>query len=399
MRIAFVSQEYPPETAKGGIGTQTYLKAHGLARLGHEVHVISRSPDNGRHEYRDGPVSVTRLPVALAAYTEVADWITYSGAVATELAAVHEVTPPDLVDFPEWGGEAYVHLLNRTEFNRIPTTVQLHGPLVMLAHTMGWPDKTSELYHAGIHMEATCVRLADAVYASSDCSADWCATHYGRPRNEIPRLHTGVDTSLFCPQPLPKESRPTIIFAGRIVRNKGVGILLEAACELARDFPDLQVRILGRGEKEVVGELRAQASRSGLPQVLDLVGFVDRREMPAHLSRGHVFAAPSRYEGGPGFVLLEAMACGLPVVACEGSGAAEVIDPGRTGFLVPPDDARTLADVLRPLLADPARCAELGACGRRFVQSEADSAVCLKRLEAFYAAACGQPAELEVTAR
>ena len=144
--------------------------------------------------------------------------------------------------------------------------------------------------------------------------------------------------------------------------------------------------------------LRPTASRAGLPHVLDLVGFVDRRELPAHLSRAHVLAAPSRYEGGPGFVLLEAMACGLPVVACEGSGTAEVVDPGRTGFLVPPDDAEALAGVLRPMLADPARCAALGARARRFVETEAESDTCLRRLESFYAAVCGRPATLEVRA-
>jgi glycogen(starch) synthase len=152
MRIALVSQEYPPETAKGGIGTQTFLKAHGLAALGHKIHVISRSP-NGKSSTRDDSgVHVTRVPgfeSRMPSYTEAADWLTYSAEVARAVAALHTKSPLDVVDFPEWGAEGYIHLLNRTEWNHIPTVIHLHGPLVMFAHTMRWPEMTSELYPCG----------------------------------------------------------------------------------------------------------------------------------------------------------------------------------------------------------------------------------------------------------
>ena len=62
MRIALVSQEYPPHTAHGGIATQTHAKALGLAALGHQVHVVSHSTDAQHHRYFDGAVEVTRIP-------------------------------------------------------------------------------------------------------------------------------------------------------------------------------------------------------------------------------------------------------------------------------------------------------------------------------------------------
>src|SRR6185436_18135767 len=108
MRIALVSQEYPPETAKGGIGTQTFLKAHGLAGLGHQVHVISRSPNAERTEGADGSVQVTRIPgfdSRMAVHTEAADWLSYSTEVAAAVAGLHAKSPLDVVDFPEWGAE------------------------------------------------------------------------------------------------------------------------------------------------------------------------------------------------------------------------------------------------------------------------------------------------------
>ncbi|HXI71489.1 MAG TPA: glycosyltransferase family 4 protein [Verrucomicrobiae bacterium] len=389
MRIALVSQEYPPETAKGGIGTQTFLKAHGLAALGHEVHVISRNTKDKSSSRTDHGVQVTRVPGfegRMQIFTEAADWLTYSGEVAVAVAALHAKSPFDVVDFPEWGAEGYVHLLNRTEWNRIPTVIHLHGPLVMFAHTMDWPELDSEFYRTGTMMEGTCVRLADAVFSSSQCSADWCAKHYEVNRQAIPVIHTGVDTELFSPRDVPRAARPTIIFAGKLARNKGVHLLADAAVRLANEFPGLQLRLLGRGEPKILDELKNLVQSANVPDLLDAPGFVDRAELPAHFSRAHVFAAPSEYEGGPGFVYLEAMACGLPVIACAGSGAAEVVRQNVNGLLVPPQNVEALTAALRLLLKDEASREKMGGFARRFVLAEADSRACIQKLEAFYAA-------------
>lgn len=387
LRVALVSQEYPPETASGGIGSQTYLKAHGLAARGHSVHVISLAPDDERQEYTDGHVQVQRIPASdgrLSIESEVLEWLTYSAEVAIALSDLHTRMPFDLVDFPEWGCEGYVHLLNQTEWNRIPTVVQLHGPVVMFAHTLGWPELDSEFYRVATAMEGTCLRLADAVFSSSACSADWCARHYGLERDRIPRLHTGVDTRLFYPRAIPKEERPTIVFAGNLVESKGVKILLEAACQLTTEYPELRLLLLGNGDEEIVDELQTAAASTGFADLLEMPGYVDRRELPVHFSRAHVFAAPSRYEGGPGFVYLEAMACGLPVIACDGSGASEVVTHGKNGLLVPPDDVTALTEALHRLLADRELRETMSAQGLRYVREQADSEVCLKELEMFY---------------
>ena len=386
MRVALVSREYPPETAKGGIGSQTYAKAHGLARLGHEVHVISQSPSGIRREYLDADVSVIRIAGShgMPLYTVAAEWIAYSAQIAVEVARLHARQPLDLVDFPEWGGEGYVHVLNQAEWNRIPTTIQIHGSAMMFAHTIGWPEPASDLYRVATEMERTCLNLADGVYSSSVYSADWCARHYGLESRSIPTLHTGVDTNLFQPSNLPKDPRPTIIFVGRITRNKGVEILVDAARHLRREFPELQLRLLGRGDDALLADLRDRATRAGLHDLLDFPGYVDRTDLPLHLSRAHVYAGPSQCEGGPGMSYLEAMACGLPVVASAGSGASEVVDDGTTGLLVPPGDSDALAEALRTLLANPALRESMGVNARAYAGERADTAICLRKLEAFY---------------
>jgi glycosyltransferase involved in cell wall biosynthesis len=343
MRIALVSQEYPPETASGGIGTQAYQKAHWLADRGHEVYVISHSVDGIRREYEQGNVLVIRISgfdEALPIVTEEVRWLTYSMQVAAELSHLHATHGLDLAEFPDWGSEAYIHLLNRSASNRFPVVVHLHGPIVMFAHAIGWPDPNSEFYRVARSMEETCLRLADAVFSSSRCSADWCVRHYKLSPASVPILHTGVDTSHFQPATVQKNARPTIVYVGRIERNKGADVLVDAGIRLAQNDPDLQIRLLGRGNPSLIAELREKASSAGFPNMLELPGFVSRQDLPGHLSRAHAFALPSEYEGGPGIVYLEAMACGLPVVACSGSGAAEVVQDGMNG-LRRSEDART----------------------------------------------------------
>jgi len=348
---------------------------------------VSQSASGEHHEYQDGHVRVIRAPLSghsAPMETEIAQWIAYSTQLAVAIRQLHEDTPLDVIDFPEWGCEGYVFLLNRTPRTRIPTAIHLHGPLVMFAHALEWPEPESDFYRVGTHMEGTCLRLAEAVFSSSQCSAAWCAKHYGIPREQIPILHTGVDTQLFRPNVAAKSRHPTIAFAGKIARNKGVQLLLDAASQLTDEFPTLRLVMLGRGEREVIEELRTCVARRGLEQMLDLRGFVRREELPQHLAQAHVFAAPSTYEGGPGLVYLEAMACGLPVIACAGSGAAEVVQQGHNGFLVTPLDVSALTSVLSRLLADTQLRETLGHQAREYAVTHGDSELCLDRLESFY---------------
>lgn len=387
MNIGLVSQEYPPETARGGIGSQTLAKAKGLVALGHKVFVISRSIDAQRYEQTTGNICVIRIPgmeTAMPNMTDTVQWLTHSVAVAAEITALQQKVKLDIIDFPEWAAEGYVYLLNRTNWNRVPTVVQLHGPLVMFAHAMNWPEIDSLFYRYGTQMEAACVQLADAVYSSSACSTQWIQKYYDSLKTNIPTIHTGVDTQLFSPDKVNKNDHPTIVFAGKFVQNKGVEELVEAASRLVRDFPALRLRMVGKIQENIVGQLKAKASQWGAPHLLEFPGYMDQTALAQEFSRAHVFAAPSYYEGGPGFVYLEAMACGLPVVGCSGSGVEEIVASGKNGYLVPPRDVHTLYEALRKLLGDPAMMKGMGDAARRFVILEVDSHKCIERLESFY---------------
>lgn len=387
MKIALISQEYPPETARGGIGSQTYTKAYGLSRLGHQVFVISRSIDLDRHEIMDENICVIRIPGlenSLPEMTEVVQWITHSVVVAAEIEALNLRVGLDIIDFPEWAAEGYTYLLNRTEWKRIPVVIQLHGPLVMFGHILDWPDMNSPFYKVGTHMEATCVQLADAVYSSSECSANWICSYYAPEIKSIPTIHLGVDSKVFAPKAVLKDKGPTILFIGKVVPNKGVVELVEAAVNLIKRFPNLRLRMIGRGDEEFIETLKEKANQSGAPHLLDFSGFVNKDDLPEELSRADIFAAPSWYEGGPGFVYLEAMACGLPVVGCSGSGVNEIVTSGENGLLIPPKNSKALEEALYKLLSDEPYKKNMGMKAREYVLQEADSEVCLKKLEAFY---------------
>lgn len=387
MKIALVTQEYPPETARGGIGSQTEIKAKGLTALGHQVFVISRSLDSKRHERFNNGITVIRVPGMedkMPDMTDSVQWVTNSLAMATEIHALHKRVYLDIIDFPEWAAEGFIYLLNRTEWNYIPSVIQLHGPLVMFAHTMGWPEINSEFYRTGTHMEAKCVQLADAVYSSSECSARWIRKHYNPPDKNIPVIHLGVDTALFAPQPVSKNKYPTIVFVGKFVANKGIHELVEASANISRDFPGLKLRMLGKVEEKTSNQLRQKAIEFGAADMLELPGQFERKDLPLELSQAHVFASPSYYEGGPGFVYLEAMACGLPVVGCNGSGVDEIVKSGENGLLVSPKNVTELEQALRKILSDQKLRSQMGTKARDFVVREADSQQCLKRLEEFY---------------
>jgi glycosyltransferase involved in cell wall biosynthesis len=401
MRIALVSREYPPETAKGGIATQTYAKAHGLAKLGHEVHVLSQSIDGVRRELNNEGVRVTRVPgfEQMPVHADEVEWLTYSAGVAAELAAMHERHSFDLVDFPEWGGEGYIHLLNRRDWNRRPAVVvHIHGSLVMFAETSGWPEKDSMFYRVGTEMERWPLRLADGIYSSSAYSAEWCVRHYGLENRRIPVMHTGVDTRLFRPLAGDPDAPRAVVYTGKVAASKGVLELFEACCRLRAEFPRLRLQLLGRADEKTLRGLIARANEAGAADLLEYGGFVEHRELPSRYSRCHVFASPSPCEGGPGLTLLEAMACGLPVIACEGTGAAEVVCDGNTGFLARPHDVESIADALRKLLANPELRRGMGAQARQYVEREAATDVCVARIADFYASVVGAHSRAEAGA-
>jgi glycosyltransferase involved in cell wall biosynthesis len=373
MNVCLVSQEYPPETARGGVGTQTWNKARWLARRGHAVHVLSCAAapaPRTRTETHDG-VTVHRMPPPggeFPVHTTPAYWVGYSWAVLRELHRLMRSHTFDVIDFPEYGAEGFAYQLDRTAWNWLPVVVQLHAPLAMFVEHIGWPERGSDFDRVGTMMEGVSIRQADALMACSANIADLTARLHGVPRGSIDVVHCGVDAEQFRPGDGESDGRPTVLFAGNLADNKGVGVVLDAVLQLRAKYPAIRFWIVGKPEGGCANELRERVRAAGAGGHVEFVGFVGRGDLPGFYRRADLFCSPARYEGGVANVYLEAMACGRPVVASTAGGAPEAVADGETGLLVPPDDVAAVVRAIDRLLADPAQRRRVGEAGRRRVE-------------------------------
>jgi glycosyltransferase involved in cell wall biosynthesis len=154
---------------------------------------------------------------------------------------------------------------------------------------------------------------------------------------------------------------PLVLGVGRLCRQKGFDVLVEAARLLRQSADPAQVVILGDGPLET--SLRRRIDAAGLQDAVSLPGHVD--DVAPWYAACDMVAMPSRYEGMP-YVLLESKVASRPIVVARVSGLEEFVRHGRDGYLVPPENPRALANVLRGLAG---RQVELAALGRRARQS------------------------------
>jgi glycosyltransferase involved in cell wall biosynthesis len=198
-------------------------------------------------------------------------------------------------------------------------------------------------------------------------------------------VRCGVDTYDWRP---PENRRPAdrlrIVTVGRLVEKKGIDTLIQAFRELNRRDIPATLAIAGTGEQE--SRLRALAAANGSDPI-QWLGEMDNAKVPALLADADVLALPCRDDAkgdrdGIPVVLMEAMACGLPVVSGDLPAIRELIDDGVSGLLVPGSQADALADALAKLAADPDLRRKLGAAGRRKIEAEFSLTTNIDRLEA-----------------
>jgi len=178
---------------------------------------------------------------------------------------------------------------------------------------------------------------------------------------------SGVDLQRFNATELPVE-RPIVLLMSRMLWNKGVGEFVEAARQATARGADARFVLVGDPDPENPAAIPRgtleQWSESG---VVEWWG--QRSDAPTVLAQAQIVVLPSYREGLPK-VLLEAAASGRPMIATDVPGCREVVEPGVTGLLVPARDAGRLADAMLQLLADPARCRQMGSRARQLAERE-----------------------------
>jgi glycosyltransferase involved in cell wall biosynthesis len=169
----------------------------------------------------------------------------------------------------------------------------------------------------------------------------------------------------------PLSTPPTVAYAGRLVREKGVDVLLRAFAPVASRAADARLLIAGDGPER--GLLERLAAELAIAPRVRFVGHLARRELESLLDGAWVQAVPSLWAEPFGLVGAEAMMRGTAVVASDTGGLTEFIRDGETGLLVPPGDVEALAGALGGLLLEPGRAERVGAAGRADALAHLDS--------------------------
>jgi type III pantothenate kinase len=370
MRIAMVSEHASPLAALGSVdagGQNVHVAAlsAALARRGHDVVVHSRrdSPELPRR-VRLGPgLEVDHVEAGPPQEIPKDGLLTFMDAFADDLARQWAADRPDVVHAHFWmsahAALAAAHPLG------IPVVQTFHALGVVKRRYQGDKD-TSPPERLGIEQEI--VRRADRLVCTCTDEA-FELVRLGADRSRLVVIPCGVDLERFMPDGPRKprrNGRSRLLCVGRLVERKGIGNVITAL----RELPATEFVIAGGSEHDRLESdpdarrLVELARREGVADRVDLRGRVSRDELPALLRSADVLVTVPWYEPF-GITALEAMACGVPVVASAVGGLIDSVVNEVTGLHVPPRDPERLADALQTLLAAPRRRAQMGRAGVR----------------------------------
>jgi len=377
VKVALLTREYPPDVY-GGAGVHVEYLARELHRLAEvTVHCWGADRPSG-----DGPSVVAHRAWERLAGSPGQAWAAALETVSIDLDMARAVTGAELVHSHTWYANLGGHLAKL-----------LHGiPHVATVHSLEpmRPWKAEQLgggYAVSSWCERVALESADAVIAvSEEHRRDVLSCYPGVSQDRVSVIGNGIDTDESRPDPGTDvleqygidPARPSVVFVGRVTRQKGLTHLLDAAPQLD---PGAQLVLLaGMPDTPEIGaeiEAKAERIRATRGGVVWVEKMMPRRELIQILSHATVFVCPSIYEP-LGIVNLEAMACEAPVVATATGGIPEVVDDGVTGLLVPYDAvegpsggprdperfAADLAARVNELLRDPDRARAMGEAGR-----------------------------------
>jgi glycosyltransferase involved in cell wall biosynthesis/phosphoheptose isomerase len=368
MRVALVSEHASPLAALGGVdagGQNVHVAALALemARRGAEVTVHTRRDSDALPErVQMAPrVTVHNVDAGPAEQLSKDELLPYMDAFAAELAACWRRRRPDVAHAHFWmSGHA---TLRAAAALGIPVAQTFHALGVVKHRYQGERDTSPP---ERIEIEKEIVRRVDQIIAT--CTDEvFELVRIGAASGHLTVIPCGVDLGLFRPDG-PAEPRPAgrrrIVSIGRLVERKGVGNAISALARL----PDVELVVAGGPARAQLGHdkearrLMAIARAERVEERVDFRGRLERDELPALLRSADALVSVPWYEPF-GMTPLEAMACGVPVVASAVGGLVDTIVDGVTGVHVPPRDPDRLADALASLLADRDRCEAFGRAG------------------------------------
>jgi D-inositol-3-phosphate glycosyltransferase len=368
MRIAMVSEHASPLAVLGGVdagGQNVHVAAlaTGLGRRGHTVVVHTRrdDPELPRRVALAPQVEVDHVDAGPPCEVPKDELVPYMGAFADELRELWGAERPDVVHAHFWMS-GMAALAAATDLD-IPVVQTFHALGVVKRRHQG--EKDTSPPHRIVTERAIALDCDRVVATCSDEVFE--LVRLGADRRRITVVPCGVDVERFRPDGPREPRRPDrhrLVAACRLVERKGVADTITALV----DLPDTELHVAGGPDPAeldgdpVARRLRAHAAELGVADRVVLRGRVGRDEMPALLHSADAVVCVPWYEPF-GIVPLEAMACGVPVVATAVGGQIDSVVDGVTGVHVPPRDPAALGAALTELLDHPERRVQLGAAG------------------------------------
>ena len=344
MRILFWTELFWPSI--GGIEVRCLSLASALVTRGHQVAVVTSHgnellPD---HDSING-IAISRFGFLEALSSRRLDLFARE---RRRLEVLKESFRPQVVHVMFTDPTVIFHWQTR-EVSPCPTVVTIP---TAITHLEAGPDT---LLHRTLCNAAWTVAVSEAmlddvrqlVPAISD-------------RSSV--IHNSIEEPVVSPSPLPFEP-PRILCLGRVVRDKGFDIAIDAFSRMKRDrFPGITLVVAGDGPARA--DLEGQAVALNLGDSVVFTGWIQPHTVPAMIDSASVIIVPSRSREAFGNVAVQAMQMGRPVVAADVGGLPEIVAEGVTGYIVPSENPDVLAATLERLLTDRERAVRMGAAGR-----------------------------------
>jgi glycogen(starch) synthase len=363
-----VSWEYPPVLV-GGLGRHVADLAQSLHEQQHEVRVLTRGNTARTRITDEGGIVVGRAgvdPIAPDfAPDNVLAWVgSFEDALILASADLLRDWSPEVIHGHDWLVAQTVRTL----------AAQHRAPVVMTVHSteygrqQGWLDRAvPRAIHA---VERRMCTEAAAVVACSDFMADQLRALFQLAPADVSVVGNGIDVDAVTVEPREVAAAraehagagPLLVFAGRLVHEKGLQELIKAMPAIVAARPGARLIVAGSGH--LLADQQDRARRYGVSELVVWTGFLDRRRLSALVAAADVAVVPSLYEPF-GLVALEAQALGTAVAVSDTGGLTELVEPGRTGERFATEDPAAIARAVLRLLDDPPRTAAMIAHARQ----------------------------------
>lgn len=354
MHVAFLTPEYPP-LRTGGIGTSIRNLGHALTRDGHRVTVLGWGV---KQTWNDGDIRVEMLGETAVPRL---GWLLNRQQAAKRLNALIAREGVDIVEAPDWGG-----LSAGMRFD-CPLVIRMNGSATYFGYLLKEPVRRSVTV-----AERMALHGADALCSVSRFTADVTSELFNlkQPVSIIPN---GIDIDRFSPSTEASEGNDIILYFGTLVRKKGILDLCRVFSLVAARHPTARMHIVGRDAADrqtgsastwelCRGLLSPDATRR-----TEYLGEQPYERVQEFVRVSSICVFPSYAEAMP-LAWLEAMACGKPVIAYDIGWAAEAIECGKSGVLLPPGDELQFAEVIITLLSKSDLRMTLGKAARERVE-------------------------------